>query len=243
LDVVLGIDLGTSYFKAALVNRNGNLRGLGRVPVPAGRNPEKPWELAVEDFWQSIKALIDEACGKSGIQLRDIQAVSYASQANSFVLLDGNFQSLTPLILWPDIRDPEADDAVKELWNRDDYLETSGMSFQGADFASVKIRWFQKNHPELWGRVRHIMTISDYLSFRLTGEKIGDAGTASLLGFYNLKDMEWWSEALSILDIPEGYLSRVFRPGTLSVPLSSAAAETLGLRKGIPFSPGGLDHP
>jgi len=242
LDVVLGIDLGTSYFKAALVNRDGRLSGLGRVAVPVGVNPAKPWELEIEDFWQSIKSLIDEACGHAGVSPRDICAVSYASQANSFVLLDGNPQPLTPLILWPDIRDPQADDAVKELWNRDDYLETSGMSFQGADFASMKIRWFQKNHPELWSRVRHVMTISDYLSFRLTGEKIGDAGTASLLGFYNLKNMEWWSEALSILDIPEGYLSRVSRPGSLSAPLSSGAAETLGLRKGIPFSPGGLDH-
>jgi len=242
LDVVLGIDLGTSYFKAALVNRAGDLSGLGRVAVPVGVDSENPWELAVDDFWQSIKAIIVEACRNAGVGPQDICALSYASQANSFILMDKGFQPLTPLILWPDVRDPVVDDAVKELWNRDDYLGTSGMSFHGADFASVKIRWFQKNRPDLWNRVRHVMTISDYLSYRLTGEKIGDSGTASLLGFYNLKNMEWWFEALSILNIPEEYLSRVSWPGTMRKTLSSEAAETLGLRKGILFSPGGLDH-
>ncbi len=239
---MLGIDLGTSYFKAALVNIEGDLLGIGRVAVSDGVNPENPWELGVDNFWHSMKFIIDDACRNAGVGPQDICALSYASQANSFILLDSGFQPLTPLILWPDIRDPVPDDAVKELWDRDDYLETSGMNLQGPDFASVKICWFQKNHPELWNRVRHIMTISDYLSYRLTGEKIGDSGTASLLGFYNLKKMEWWSEALSILNIPEGYLSRVSRPGTLKGVLASTAAETLGLRKGIPFSPGGLDH-
>ncbi len=242
MDVVLGIDLGTSYFKAALVNRDGELPGIGRAAVPSGGNPERPWDVELDSFRRSIKIIIDESCKNAGIKASDICAVSYASQANSFVLLDEAFQPLTPLILWPDIRDSVIDDRVTELWNRDDFLETTGMNLQGPDFAMVKIRWFQKNRPNLWNRVRHVMTISDYLSYWLTGECIGDAGTASLLGLYNLKNMNWWTEALSILNIPEELLSRVYRPGTVSGRVSSSAAEHLGLRKGIPFSSGGLDH-
>ena len=242
MEVVLGIDLGTSYFKAAVVDREGTLSGIGRAAVPSGRNPDRPWEVETESFWFSIKEIIDEACRNSGVHTREISALSYASQANSFLLLDRAFQPLTPLILWPDVRDSNPDAAVKELWDRDDYLETTGMNLRGVDFASVKIRWIQKNQRELWSRVKHIMTISDYLSYRLTGECIGDSGTAALLGFFDLKNMKWWSEALSILNIPEEFLSRVYRPGTAAGSVSSRAAEQLGLRKGIPFSVGGLDH-
>lgn len=242
MDAVLGIDLGTTYFKAAVVNREGNLIGLGRAAVPAGVNTDRPWEVEPEGFRRSIKTIIDESCSRAGIKPSDICAVSYASQANSFVLLDEKYQPLTPLILWPDVRDTVVDNRIKELWNRDDFLETTGMNLQGPDFAMVKICWFQKNRPDLWAQVRHVMTISDYLSHWLTGECIGDAGTASLLGLYNLKKMNWWTEALSILNIPKEFLSRVHRPGKASGELSPFPAEELGLRKGIPFSTGGLDH-
>ncbi|MCK5735738.1 MAG: hypothetical protein KAH21_04630, partial [Spirochaetaceae bacterium] len=66
--------------------------------------------------------------------------------------------------------------------------------------------------------------------------------TAALLGIYDLKNMKWWAEALSILNIPEDYLSRIYRPGTVKGQVISSAAEELELKPGIPFSLGGLDH-
>ena len=39
--------------------------------------------------------------------LADVEAVTFATQTNSFVLLDGNDRPLTPMILWPDLRAAE----------------------------------------------------------------------------------------------------------------------------------------
>ncbi len=242
LEVVLGIDLGTSYFKAVIMNREGTLLGLGRTAVPVAERGGSSWEVPADSFLKALKTTIDEACEAGGTAPGDICAVSYASQANSFLLLDRNNIPLTPLVLWPDTRGLEDDPALEELWSSLEYMEKTGMSFTGRGFAISKIRWFQKTRPSLWAETRRIMTISDYLSFILTGEHVGDAGTASLLGIYNLREMRWWSEALSSLGIPEEFLSVPLRPGSFMGYTASSASEYLGLRSGIPCSSGGLDH-
>ncbi|RKX78506.1 MAG: hypothetical protein DRP49_00665 [Spirochaetes bacterium] len=242
MDVVLGIDLGTSYFKAAVVNRSGALLGLGRSAVPVGDTSGGTWEVEIDRFWHSIKTIIDEACARGGVKPFDICGVSYASQANSFLMLDADYKPLTPIILWPDNRGLKNDNELNGLWVDKEYPDITGMSFKGSEFAIAKVRWFQKKMPELWSGVRHFMTISDYLAFKLTDKPIGDSGTASLLGIYNLRDSRWWGKALSALNIPESYLSQTSRPGTVAGITASFASEYLGLISGTPFSLGGLDH-
>ncbi len=116
------------------------------------------------------------------------------------------------------------------------------MSFKGSGYAIAKILWLQKQRADVWQRCRHIMTISDYLSYRLTGKSIGDSGTSTLLGIYDLKNMRWWESALKLLSIPEDFLPQVYRPGTIKGCISGYAAESLGLKRDIPFVVGGLDH-
>ncbi len=242
MNVVLGIDLGTSYFKAGIVDKSGKLLGLGRAAVPVDRSVENRWELTADNFWITLKTAVNTACAMAGADISDICSVSYSSQANSFLMLDSEHRPLTPLILWPDTRYSETDPVLESFWSMDDYPEKAGMDMRGGGFCIAKLRWFQKKQPGLWARVRHIMTISDYFSFALTGKAVGDSGTASLLGIYDIKAMKWWPEALAHLGIPEEYLSRPYLPGTPKGRLAPAAGKYLGLRSGISFSVGGLDH-
>jgi xylulokinase len=105
------------------------------------------------------------------------------SQANSFLLLDKNNTPLTPLVLWPDLRDESLDSAVINLWKHPKFTATTGLGIDVAPgFCVAKLKWFQKHQPDIWARTHRIMTISDYFTFVLAGHFLGDAGTASLLG-------------------------------------------------------------
>ena len=134
-------------------------------------------ELPVERFWTALRSGLQQALAKADATVEDIVALAYSSQANSFLLLDEKARPLTPLILWPDSRVEAVDKAVTQLWNRHDFLTTTGLGIEcRPQLAAAKIRWFQANRPEVWSRTSHIMTISDYLTFSLTGKTVGDAG-------------------------------------------------------------------
>ncbi|MBQ3820042.1 MAG: hypothetical protein II809_01095, partial [Bacteroidales bacterium] len=99
----LGIDLGTSYFKAGVYDGEGRLCGLGRESVPKVSEDDRCF-LPVSGFWKAVAGAISQALSDAGIPASAIDAVSYSSQANSFVLLDRTGDPLTPLILWSDHR-------------------------------------------------------------------------------------------------------------------------------------------
>jgi len=240
---VLGIDLGTSYFKLGVFDRAGNLCGLGRVFVPKKVGDGSLCEITTEAFWSLLKQGIAEACQQAKIQPSEIEAMAYSSQANSFVLLNNNYQALTPLIVWPDQRVKRTPSVVTQLWQRDDFLQTTGNGGgYGRELCISKLCWYQKNHPQIWSATNHVMTISDYFTYCMTGQAVGDGGTAALLGIQDLKNLKWWNQALEILGLSESQLSEILRPGTAAGVVSSDGTARLGLKAGVPFAVGSLDH-
>lgn len=242
MEYVLGIDLGTSYFKLGLFDREGTLCGLGRVPIEKDEG-EGRCELPIARFWESLRCGLEQALEEADAMPSDIVALAYSSQANTFLLLDRNNEPLTPLILWPDVRVENIDPAVKALWKRDDFLATTGMGLEiDPGLAVAKIKWFQEQQPELWAKTARIMALSDYLTFSLTGKPVGDAGTASLLGLLDVQQCYWRDDTLDLLGIFPQQLSDPLRPATVAGSVIPEGTRTLGMPAGIPFVVGGLDH-
>ena len=242
MELVLAIDLGTSYFKLGLFDHSGECRGLGRVAVTVDTDDGTRCELPAERFWSILRDALGRALSQAGADPHDIRAMAYSSQANSFLLLDAADQPLTPLLLWTDRR-ADVDEAVGELASRDDFLSTTGLGMCVDEaFAVNKLRWFQKHRPAVWSRTARVMTISDYLVYSLTGEAAGDAGTASLLGLLDLRKLDWWPAALSQLDIRSEQLSRPLCPGTVAGTVSYLGGNRLPLPEGIPLVAGSIDH-
>ena len=126
MDYVLGVDLGTSYFKLGLFNKQGDLCGFSRIFVPKDTGDGTRSEVPVDRFWQVLKKGLQEACVQAQITPSRIKAVAYSSQANSFVLLDKNKSPLTPIILWCDNRAENAY-LCKDVFNKDGFLDITGL--------------------------------------------------------------------------------------------------------------------
>ncbi|MEY2878174.1 MAG: hypothetical protein RLZZ15_554 [Verrucomicrobiota bacterium] len=238
----LGIDLGTSYFKAALFDERGNLAGLGRAAVRYATPAPGRCELAVPQFWSVLREAVHGALTQAGTEAREIAGLSYSSQANTFLLLDAADQPLTPLISWLDTRGEGLEPALVAFSHSEVFQATVGFGGLSGQFAMSKWHWFQRHEPAVWARARRVMTISDYLTFALTGERVGDAGTAAFLGALDLARRAWWPAALGAFGIEAEKLSRPLAPGSPCGKTSARAGELLGLPAGLPFAVGALDH-
>ncbi len=242
MDCLLGIDLGTSYFKFVLVDRSGAERGASRIAVPTrGRLPGLQ-EIEPAELIAALHDGISESCERASVDSGSIRGVSYSSQANSFLLLDARGEPLTPIVLWSDHRVDEPGPAITALWQRADYLKTTGMSIRDRELAAAKIDWYRRCAPELWRRTERVLTISDFLSFLLTGRAVGDASTAALLGMWDIERGRWWPEALAALELDREQLATPLQPGAPGGETGGPAIGRLGLPAGIPFAVGSLDH-
>ena len=239
----LGIDLGTSYFKAGVFDETGRLKGLGRQYVSKNTGDGTFCELPVALFWDTLSACVGEALQNAKIISDEILAVSYSSQANSFILLDDKDEPLTSLILWPDNRAEETDPPVWGLDNENEFLGKTGLGIApNPQFAVAKINWFQKKQPKTWERVKSILFISDYLTLKITGQKICDVSTVSLTGLLDVKKCQWWDSALKSFSLNPSYLATPKRTGSYIGLLTETGAGLMGLSPGTPYYLGGLDH-
>jgi sugar (pentulose or hexulose) kinase len=242
MNLLLGIDLGTSYFKVGLFDTTGTLKGLGRVAVPSQTPVPDRCELPVALFWQALRSGLDDALEEAGAEVGQIVGISYASQANTFVLMDRWDQPLTPFVIWTDERGEPVEEELKRFADSSEFGQRTGFRGISGAWAVAKWRWWQRDRPDMWAKTRRVMTLPDYLTFILTGERVGDASTAAFLGLYDLAGREWWPTALNAFQIDPDLLSEPLLPGTCCGPTNEGAAIRLGLPAGIPFTVGGLDH-
>ena len=238
---VLGYDLGTSYFKAAVVDESGEVLGLGRVRTPKKTNGTVVTSTPAV-FWHALKECTQMALNKANVSSSEICGISYGSQANSFILLDEKREPLTDIVLWPTMYTDEIDPKMTAYWNNKDYLKITGQGHTGNGFALAKLLWLQTQQPDMWAKVHHFMTISDYFMYGLTGVIATDAGTSSLLGCLDIQKGSLWKEGLSKLGLEQELFATVLSMGEFCGSTISGNSQNLGLNAGIPLFAGGLDH-
>lgn len=242
MSLLLGIDLGTSYFKVGLFEASGDLKGLGRVPVQKVAPAPGRCELAVGEFWRALRRGLSDALAQARATPGDISALSYSSQASSFVLLDSQDEPLTPFVVWTDARGASEAEELDGFARTADFGAAIGFEGLSAQSAPAKWRWFQRHESATWVRTRRIMTMADYFAFTLTGERVVDASTVAFLGAYHLTRRGWWTEALQRYGVDPERLSAPVTPGTVFGRTIRRATEALGIPAGIPFAAGALDH-
>ncbi|QDT00364.1 FGGY-family carbohydrate kinase [Adhaeretor mobilis] len=238
---ILVFDLGTSYFKICLFDEYGQIVGLQRVPTPVQQTAEMRAELPTTSFIQCLtdatKRLSLEVGG-----LSDVAAVSFATQANSFVLLDKFDDALTSIILWNDQRALGLSSPLDELQATSEFKETTGLPGLTHEFLPAKTSWFQQHQPQVMEKTARVALISDYLTLWLTGNHVTEAGTAGLSGLVDIHRLHWWTEACDRIKLPVDWLPTIVRAGTDAGSLRQAVAAELGLPLGCKLIIGCLDQ-
>lgn len=239
---ILVIDLGTTYFKFALFERTGRMRTVLRLAPPL-RTPRPGWlELESHAFAALLAEGIAELAQDDPSGLAGVEAVSFATQTNSFLLLDGEDRPLTPLVLWPDRRAEGLEEEVQHRVGVPQFTATTGIPGVSHQFMLAKLRWFQQQEPTVWQRVRRLCLISDYFGLLLTGQHVTEAGAAALTGLVDVPQRRWWPAMLQRCELEAAWLPEIVQAGTDLGPVLPEIAELWGLPRACRVVVGCLDQ-
>jgi xylulokinase len=101
-EAVLGIDLGTTEAKAALIGLNGRPLGMGRSAYPTDIGPGGRAEQDPNAWWAAVAGAVrsaNEAAGAPGVL-----AVCAVGQGPTLATVDADGMPLRPAITWQDRR-------------------------------------------------------------------------------------------------------------------------------------------
>jgi xylulokinase len=234
-------DLGTSYFKTCLFDKHGRLIGLCRVTSPINYGSDERAELNAETFLETLKWAVVQLQRDFG-PLDDVVAVSFSTQANSFVLLGESNQPLTPFLIWNDNRARGESFPLQELAESTAFYHTTGIPSVNHQFLPAKLNWLMQHAGSSVSKACRLVCLSDYLTLWMTGKHITETSVAWLTGLVDVHEGTWWSEACRVQSIPDDWLPKMVRAGTDLGPLLPAVADELGLDKKCRFVVGCLDQ-
>lgn len=238
---VLAIDAGSGGCRALVIDLRGKLIASASQDwgyyVPADAAPMGK-EFDPGAFWDIICQLVAESIKKSGMAAKDIAAVSAASQRQGAVFLDRAGREL--------YAGPNADiRAIVEGFaidneHRDDVYGITGHA-PSLLFVPAKLQWFKANRPEVYQRIATVLSISDWIAFRLSGQRVGEASNISGIGLLDVHDLKGPGRLRKTLDLPAGVCPEIAAAGTRVGAITAAAAEQSGLAPGTPVVVGGAD--
>ncbi len=205
---ILAIDQGTTSCRTLLIDQKAKVVAVAQQEF-SQIFPQPGWvEHNAEEIWQCQYHTLLKVVDMAGVSLDEVAAIGITNQRETTVLWDkatGN--PIGNAIVWQDRRTS----TICHQWVANGWAQTiaakTGLVVD-AYFSASKLRWMLDQDAQIQERAERgelaFGTIDSWLIWKLSqGEShITDVSNASRTLLYNIHDMEWDIELLTMFDIP-----------------------------------------
>lgn len=235
---IIGIDMGTTHLKAALISPDGKIHFTETTATPLHVYGNAGW-YEPEQIYEIVKGQIQRLAIKAGRNGMKICAVSLTGMAEAGGIVDRNTgQELTEILPWFDKRTEELSKQVKEDAVRRQYQKTG--LYNSYKYGIYKYLWLMENRKlemgsSIW------LSLSDYIAYRLTGTYSTTAGFAVRTYAYDMVRDCWDMEMLDRYGLSEENFPTVRKDGqVIGSCVDKELCAVLGSHVGVAIS--GHDH-
>ena len=243
--LLLGIDIGTSSIKVAIVDsQTQNCIVTVQYPeVETGIiSIQKGWaEQSPELWWENVQQAILKAHSEKKYDPSDIKAIGIAYQMHGLVCVDKQQQVLRDSIIWCDSRAVEignrAFDAIGHERSLEHLLNSPG------NFTAAKLAWVKENEPERFALIDKIMLPGDFIAMKLTGQITTSIAALSEGVFWDFKEQELSKDVFNYFGFETSIVPDIKEVFTSHGAILPSIASRLSLQAGIPVTYKAGDQP
>ena len=212
---ILALDQGTTSSRAVLFDGDGKPVASHGIEFPQ-LYPKPGWvEHRPDDILASQIEAARKAVEKSGVRLKDIEAVGITSQRETTLLWERETQKpLHNAIVWQCRRTAPLIERLKRDGLGNVVRDRTGL-IPDAYFSGTKLQWLLDTVPEARARAEKgelcFGTVDSFLASNLCAghPHVTDATNAARTMLYNIYEHRWDDVLLRAMDIPEPVLPRV----------------------------------
>lgn len=232
----LTVDLGTGNSRVALVRSDGHILGLRTYGNIYHRDDayEDGTYFLPDEWAPNILQGCRELC-REHPDVR-IDAVTAAGARQSFVLLDEKGEAFYGL---PNI-DNRGRAFMGEVPDHETIYRLSG-KWATEDFGAAKLMGLRRVRPQLYGRVRTVTSLSEWIGWMFTGRAVMEPSQACESQLYDIGRRTWSQALCAAYGLDGAILPPLQAAGTAVGPILPALRDELGLAPDAVFIVGGAD--
>jgi len=251
---VLGIDLGTSALKVALVSMAGEVVAAEQETYAVTLLPGGGAEQDPRQWWEHVTRASSRLMARAAVPARSVAAVACTAQWAGTVPVDEHGQPVRAAIIWMDSRGApyvrritggtvrvQGYSVVKlARWLR----TTAGIPAQSGKDPIAHILWLKHEEPETYRRTRLFLEPKDWLNACLTGRPAASFDSIALhwvTDNRHLDRVRYDPALLRLAGIEQSRLPELLPATGIVGPLSPGPADALGVPAGIPVVAGTPD--
>ena len=240
MQILIGIDVGSSGCKATAINEAGRVLAASPAHPYPTKYPKPGWAEQDPELWyQAACRAIQDCLRSGGLQPREVVGLAVDGPAHNVALLDASGQVIYPTIHWSDLRSvPQSERLEAEYGER--IFEITHQRVNPS-WTLTQLLWLKENEPEVWARLRQVLVTKDYVRYRLTGLYQTDLYDAIGTQLYDVRGGGWSAALCALLGFPADWLPDVHPARAIAGPLSAEAAHDTGLPRGAPVAVGSGD--
>jgi xylulokinase len=172
MNYYLGLDIGSSSIKAALVEVESG-KSIGVVQEPEeemGMFAQKNgWaEQKPNDWWLHICNAIKRLKKQHNISRTQIKGIGISYQMHGLVLIDNDGNPLRKSIIWCDSRAVEIGNKAFNQIGSDKCA--SQLLNSPANFTASKLKWVKDNEPVIYKSIYKFMLPGDYIAYKFSNK-------------------------------------------------------------------------
>ncbi len=240
-EYVLAIDAGTSSVRCLIADLNGHVVSLCHKEwtyeapadiAPLGKefDPDVLWCIICENAREAIKG--------AGISAKGIVGVSATGQREGTIFLDKEGKEL---YAGPNIDLRALMEGISIDSEHGKEIHTVTGHTPSLLFVPARLKWFETNRPETYRKISTILTISDWIIFKLCGERVSEPSGASELGLLDIPGRTWSEKLRDLLALPHGIYPELSTAGSQVGKVASQAAADTGIPESTPVALGASD--
>ena len=212
---ILTIDAGTTSERAIIFDKSGHMVGVSQIEFQQFF-PKPGWvEHDAEEIWTIQKKTITDVLEKYEIKPSDIEAIGITNQRETTIVWNRKTgKPIYKAIVWQDRRTADFCEKLK-LKGLESLIQQKTGLLIDAYFSASKIKWLLDSVAgarELaeTGNLA-FGTVDCWLLWNLTQGQVHatDVSNASRTMLYNINDMQWDKELLTLFEIPKIMLPKV----------------------------------
>ena len=250
----IGVDVGTESARAGVFDRDGKCFGVGKKDLLLFKETGHIVEQSSEDIWQSVCSAVQIAVSQAAVTADMIRGIGFDATCSLVAIHgDGTPVAVGPsddparnVIVWMDHRATEQSRRINETGHG--VLKYVGGQIS-PEMETPKLLWLKENKPAEYTAAEHFFDLTDYLTWRATGDLARSICTVTCKWTYLAHENRWdksYFEEIGLSDLAETNFARIgtkiVTAGTsLGEGLSEKAADDLGLKVGTPVGAGLID--
>lgn len=193
---LLGVDVGTTSIKVAVIDENAHVLGMSSSSYKLIMPNQDYVQIDAEDMWISFLKCVRLLRDGKTLDLSKVVGISISSLCPGLAAMGEDGEILVNPIIYSDRRSTKEAELIRESVGAEKLFEITANTAMAGAMSGTSMLWIKRNLPDLYEKTKYFAHVNTLMAYKMSGKFAIDYSNASYTNLFETAGGYKWSEFL-----------------------------------------------